>query len=128
MGHAGGRRAVIRRGEVYWVNLDPTVGAEIRKRRPALVVSNDINNLNSPTITVAPLTSAGTDRIYPFQVKLPPGACDQREATKVKAEQIRTVDKSRLAGQSLGSLSDDLMLKVDAALRLHLALEQIPGA
>ena len=113
---------MIRRGEVYWVNLDPAVGAEIRKRRPALVVSNDISNLHSLTVTVAPLTSAGTDRAYPFQVKLPPGTCGHKETTKVKVEQIRTVDKTRLVGQSLGSLSEDLMLKVDAALRLHLAL------
>ena len=113
---------MIRRGEVYWVNLDPTVGAEIRKRRPALVVSNDVNNQHSPTITVAPLTSAGAEKGYPFQVRLPPGTCGHREATKVKAEQIRTVDKSRLTGQALGSISEDLMQKVDAALRLHLAL------
>lgn len=114
---------MIRRGEVYWVNLDPTVGAEIKKRRPALVVSNDINNEQSPTITIAPLTTAGADRIYPFQVKLPPGTCGNREASKVKAEQIRTVDKTRIVGQSTGSLSEDLMLKVDAALRLHLGLD-----
>ena len=113
---------MIRRGEIYWTNLDPALGAELRKRRPALVASNDVNNEHSPTVTVLPLTTAGMEKAYPFQVKVPAGICAGLERCKVKAEQVRTVDKRRLVGQALGVLPAGLMVEVDAALRLHLGL------
>ena len=77
------------------MNLDPAIGAEIKKRRPALVVSNDVGNEHAATVTILPLTMGGADRHYPFHVSLPPGACGNREAAKIKAEQIRTIDKDR---------------------------------
>ena len=111
---------MIKRGEVYSVNLDPTIGAEIQKTRPALVVSNDLSNLHAQTVTVLPLTSS-TDKVYPFEVLLIPGTFGNQEPSKVKANQVRTVDKRRL-GKLLGLLPDDAMPRVNAAMRLHLEL------
>jgi mRNA interferase MazF len=111
---------LIRRGEIYWVNLDPALGAEIKKTRPSLIVSNDINNLHSQTVSVLPLTSS-VDKVYPFEVLLKPGVYGNKEPGKIKANQIRTVDKRRL-GKVIGLLPDEVMSRVDAAMRLHLAL------
>lgn len=111
---------MIKRGEVYWVSLDPAVGAEIRKTRPALVVSNDLNNLYAQTVTVIPLTSA-VAKVYPFEVLLKPGAFGNKEPVKAKPNQIRTVDKRRL-GKPLGLVPAGLMAEVEEAVRLHLGL------
>lgn len=111
---------MIKRGEVYWVNLDPTIGAEIKKTRPAVVVSNDVNNVHAQTITILPLTTS-TEKIYPFEVLLPAGAFGNKEASKAKANQIRTVDKRRLSG-AMGLLPEKIMAQIEDALRLHLDL------
>lgn len=111
---------MIQRGEVYWVNLDPTVGSEIKKTRPALVVSNDLNNRHAGTVTILPLTSA-VEKVYPFEVLLEKGACGNREPCKAKADQVRTVDKRRL-GRLAGTAPDDVLRRVEQALRLHLQL------
>ena len=62
--------ASIKRGDVFLVNFDPTVGAEARKTRPAVVVSNDINNAHSPIVSISPITSNVT-RVYTFEVEIP---------------------------------------------------------
>lgn len=111
---------MIKRGEIYWVNLDPTVGAEIRKTRPALVVSNDVNNLHAQTVTVLPMTTS-VEKVYPFEVLLEGGSCGFPEPSKAKANQIRTVDKRRL-GRLVGMAPDSVMRRVEDAVRLHLAL------
>lgn len=107
-----------RRGDVYWVNLDPAVGSEISKTRPAVIISNDTGNLYSDRVIVAPMTSKGLDRIYPFEVKLAAedGVID---ASKVLLDQIRTLDKSRL-GKQKGKLSHEKMEELNAAIRLSL--------
>lgn len=107
-----------KRGEVYWVKLDPAVGSEISKTRPAVIISNDTGNRYSDRVIVAPLTSRGLERVYPFEVKLKPedGASD---ASKVLLDQIRTIDKSRL-GRQKGRLSPNKMEEVDEAIRLSL--------
>ena len=111
---------MIKRGEVYWASLDPTIGAEMKKTRPVLVVSNDLNNLHAPTVTILPITGV-VEKIYPFEVALKPGSFGNRESSKVKADQVRTIDKRRL-GRSLGMIPADLLGKVEQALRLHLSL------
>lgn len=110
-----------RRGEIYWVNLDPTVGSEIRKTRPALIISNDVGNCYSALVIVAPVTSQGVARAYPFEVAVPPGIAGLTRPSKVLLDQIRTVDKARL-GECMGNLPPDLMDQVDAAIRLSLAV------
>ena len=113
---------MIRRGEIYWVNLDPVVGSEADKTRPALVLSNDINNEHAATITVLAISSQ-LKRVYPFEVVLKKELSGLSEDSKVMAHQILTIDKRRLIGQPLGpTLDDDLLSRIDAAVKIHLQL------
>jgi len=84
---------VVRRGEVYWVNLEPTVGTEIKKTRPALVVSPDDMNAALPRVIVAPITSKG----QPLGCR-PEVVLDGKSA-RILLDQVRCVDKKRLAGK-----------------------------
>lgn len=113
------------RGEIRLVNLDPVVGAEANKRRPAVIVSNDGANataahLGRGVVTVVPITS-NVNRVYPFQVKLPTKATGLRTDSKARAEQVRSVAVQRI-GPRVGRIPADLMEQIDEALRLHLAL------
>ncbi|HWE61953.1 MAG TPA: type II toxin-antitoxin system PemK/MazF family toxin [Chloroflexota bacterium] len=110
-----------RRGEIYWVNLDPTMGTEIAKTRPAIIISNDIGNEHSARLIVAPITSSNTAKVYPFEVSIASGEGGLSQASKVVLDQIRALDKQRL-GQRLGSLSGERMREVDSAIRRSLAL------
>ena len=112
-----------RRGELYWVNLDPTVGSEIAKTRPCLIVSNDIGNQYAGRVIVAPLTTGGIDRVYPFEVLVPAGTGGVTQTSKVALDQVRTVDKRRL-GRRIGALDDALMRAVNRAIRLSLAVDR----
>src|SRR6266576_6282883 len=103
------------RGEVYWVTLDPTVGTEIAKTRPSLIVSNDIGNQNSQRVVVAPLTSQGIGRVYPFEVLVPAGEAGLGLTSKVLMSQIRAIDKQRLR-QRVGALSEERMDEVNRAI------------
>ena len=109
------------RGELYWVNLDPTLGSEIAKTRPAVVISNNIGNQYADRVIVAPVTSANVARVYPFEVKLEVGEGGVVQTSKVLLDQIRTVDKTRL-GAKLGMLSAEPMEEVNRAIRLSLAV------
>ena len=111
---------MIRRGEIYWVNFDPIIGSEISKTRPGLVVSNDINNEAADTITVLPVTS-NVDRVYLFEVFLPKKLSGLPSDSKIKANQIRTIDKKRL-GNLMGSVDQTVMAQIERALKLHLDL------
>lgn len=111
---------MIKRGEVYWTQMDPSVGAEVRKTRPAVIVSNDIGNANANIVTVLPLTTS-VKRVYPYDVLLKAGTCGNTPDCKVMGNQIRTIDKSRL-GALMGALPEFLMTQVDRAMRRHLAL------
>lgn len=113
--------ASIKRGEVFLVNFDPTVGAEAKKTRPAVVVSNDVNNVHSPIVSISPITSNVT-RIYSFEVEIPSGTGGLRTRSKIMVNQTRAVDKIRLI-RKLGHLSEGLMDNVNQALKLHFAIE-----
>lgn len=73
---------VPRRGEIYWVNLDPTVGSEIAKTRPALIISNDIGNQYADRVIVAPISSGSVKKVYPFEVRLNAGEVDYPKLPK----------------------------------------------
>ena len=88
---------VVLRGEVYWVNLDPTIGTEIQKTRPALVVSPNDMNAALPRVIIAPLTSAGR------ALGCRPEVVFQKKNTRILLDQIRCVDKVRL-GKKMGKL------------------------
>jgi mRNA interferase MazF len=109
---------VIRRGDVFLVNLNPVVGSEIGKTRPAIVVQNDLANRSSPTITVIPISSS-TDRVFPFQVWIPAGEAGLSHDSKALCEQIRTISHDRLL-QCLGQLSQERLNEVRTALDRHL--------
>jgi mRNA interferase MazF len=111
---------VIRRGEVYWVDFRGAVGAEIRKVRPAVVVSDDGHNEYMGTVTVAPLSSASW-AVPPNEVAIPAGMFGDGRPGRVKTHQIRVTDKTRL-GEKMGALPLGLMAEVDASLRIHLGL------
>lgn len=113
------------RGEIRLVNLDPVIGAEANKRRPAVLVSNDGANataarLGRGVVTVVPVTS-NIARVHPFQVKLSAEATGLRADSKAKAEQVRSVAVQRI-GVRIGGVPADVMEQIDEALRLHLAL------
>ena len=110
-----------RRGEIYWVNLDPTVGTEIAKTRPALIISNNIGNQYAARVIVAPISSSSLAKIYPFEVALNAGDGGVPKRSKVLLDQIRTVDKQRL-GRRMGKLSNKHMEIVNRAIRLSLAV------
>jgi len=111
----------IKRGDVVWVNFDPSVGAEATKIRPAVVVSNDVNNAHSPIVSIAPITS-NTERIYSFEVEIPEGVGGMTKRSKAMVNQTRAVDKARLV-KHLGRLPATIMAAVDRALRLHYDLD-----
>lgn len=92
--------AKVKRGEVYWVNLDPTVGTEIKKTRPALVISPDDMNTVLPRVIVAPITSRG----QPLGCR--PELVFNGKPARVLLDQIRCVDKIRLAGK-LGEIETE---------------------
>lgn len=115
----------MRRAEIRAVDLDPVRGSEANKRRPAVIVSNDAANLAAArlgrgVITVVPVTS-NLERLYPFQVLLPAADTGLAQDSKAQAEQVRSVAVERV-GARLGVVPRALMLQLDEALRLHLAL------
>jgi mRNA interferase MazF len=112
-----------RRGELYWVDLDPTIGSEIARTRPCLIVSNDIGNQFSGRVIVAPLTSSGLHRTYPFEVRVAAGEGGLAQDPKVTLDNIRSIDKRRL-GRRIGALGPDLMRDVNRAIRLSLDVER----
>jgi mRNA interferase MazF len=115
----------MRRGEIRLVDLEPARGSEARKRRPAVIVSNDGANataarLGRGVVTIVPVTS-NVERIFPFQVLLPAGECGLAHDSKAQAEQVRSVAVERLT-ERVGSVPAPLMRRLDDALRLHLSL------
>ena len=105
------------RGDIFLAQLDPTVGREIKKTRPVVVVSNNANNEKSGTITRVPLTSQNTDRIRHFETLI----LNLDKPSKAKADQIRTLDKSRLF-KKLGQINQEVAQKLNQALLVHLDL------
>jgi mRNA interferase MazF len=109
---------VIRRGDVFLVHLDPVVGSEVGKTRPAIVLQNDLANRSSPTVTVIPISSS-VDRVFPFQVSIPAGEGGLTLHSKALCEQIRTLSRDRLR-ERLGRLPPERVEEIHAALDRHL--------
>jgi mRNA interferase MazF len=109
---------VIQRGDIFLVNLDPVVGSEVGKTRPAVVLQNELANHTSPTVTVVPL-STKTGRVFPFQVLIPAGEGGLERDSKVLCEQIRTLSRERLL-QRHGRLPPERLKEIRAALDRHL--------
>jgi mRNA interferase MazF len=113
-----------RRGEVYLVRLDPTIGAEIKKTRPALVIQNDIGNREAATTIVAVITSKFGPDLYPVEVLIQAPEGGLETDSVVRLDQIRSVDKARLVTR-LGRLKPITMRSVDMAIRISLGLTDI---
>lgn len=107
---------LMKRAEVWWVEFDPAIGSEIRKTRPAVIVSNDIANRHLARVVVVPLTS-NTDRVDPGEAVITLAG----EPRKAMADQIMAADKSRLKSR-IEALSESDMRAVESAISMHLAL------
>ena len=88
-----------RRGDVYWVNLDPTIGAEIEKTRPCIIISPDAANRSGPLVIVAPITKEKGKKIQFHEIHLPKGAAGLQHASKTKVFQLRCIDKKHVEGR-----------------------------
>ncbi len=113
-----------RRGEVYLVNFDPTLGAEIRKTRPALILQNNLGNRHSSVTIVAAITSRHDAPLYPHQAQVNAPEAGLRVDSTVLLNQIRTMDKQRLV-KRLGALKPETMLAVERALEISLGLVEL---
>jgi len=115
----------VSRGELWWVDFHPSVGSELGKRRPALIVGREALSRAAiehgrGTVTVAPLTS-NISNVFEFHVLLSAGTTGLHSASKVQAEQIRTVSVARLV-QRIGQVPETISRDVDRAIRLYLGL------
>jgi len=106
----------MRRGEVWWVDFDPARGGEVRKVRPAVILSNDLANEHLNRLQVVPLTS-NTGRVYPSEAVVEVAG----QSSKAMADQMTTVAKERLS-RRLGALSRSDMAAVERAVRVQLHL------
>ncbi|MCW2276698.1 type II toxin-antitoxin system PemK/MazF family toxin [Heliophilum fasciatum] len=115
---------VIRRGEVYYAELNPVVGSEQGGTRPVLIVQNDIGNQYSPTTIVAAITSQISKAKLPTHVEVPARRSGLDRDSVVLLEQIRTIDKTRLR-EKIGVLDEEMMHKVAQALEISLGLVDV---
>ena len=112
----------VKRGDIYYANLDPVVGRETGNTRPVLVIQNDIGNMYSPTTIVAVITEYSEKKAsYPICVAIKKDNGLKKDSV-VNLSQIRTIDKKRLITPELATLSNDSMKEVDDALKNSLAL------
>lgn len=118
---------VVKRGEIYWVDLGTGRGSERRGFRPVLVIQNEVGNRYSPTTIVAALTTRVAKRQLPTHVELREGEGGLDESGLVLCEQLRTLAKERL-GRRAGQLSTLRMGEVNEALEISLDLDSFPEA
>ncbi len=111
----------MKKGDIVWADLNPTIGGEMNKIRPVIIVSNNINNQFSETVTILPITST-VNKIYPFEVLLKAEEGNLKNDSEIKANQIRTIDKKKLK-QYIGTVKASKLSEIDDAIKIHLALE-----
>lgn len=107
-----------KRGDIYWIQLDPTIGTEIQKTRPCLILSNNSQNKRGAHVIAAPITSK-MKNVYPFEAKV---IIKGREC-KVLLDQIRALDSRRI-GSKIDSIDSSTMFTVEEALKVALDLRK----
>ena len=113
-----------RRGEIFFVSFDPTVGSEIRKTRPALIVQNDVANEYSPITIVAAITSKFGPKLRPTEVLISVGEGGLSQPSVVLLNQLRSIDRSRLI-KRLGKVESATLKRVGNCLKISLGLIEI---
>lgn len=112
----------MKRGEIYFADLDPTVGDEIKKVRPVLIISNNANNNVANTVTIIPITS-NVSRLYPFEVLINVNESGLPKPSKAQCHQIRTISKNRISNKKVqGVVGHSVLSKINFAIKLHLDL------
>ena len=109
------------RGDIYLVDFDPSRGSEIKKKRPALIISCNEANKHLRTVMVIPFSSK-TENVYPFEVFVEKNDSGLDVDSKLKIPQMRAVDKERLT-KYIGTLPEDKIKETENAIKLHLAME-----
>jgi len=112
----------IKRGDIFLVNLDPVVGSEQGKIRPALIIQNDISNEYSPITIIAPITSKIYSKEFPTNVFLPKKDSGLDKDSTILLNQIRTIDKSRIS-KKLSTLNGQIMKRVNMSIKASLDLD-----
>ena len=110
-----------RRGEIYLVHFDPTVGYEIQKTRPAVIIQNDVSNRYSPITIVAAISTRFSEPPFPREVVIEPEESGLPKRSAVIVNQIRSVDRQRLA-RKLGQISGQRLRQLDEAIKISLGL------
>ncbi len=108
----------MKRGEIWWVEFDPSIGSEIKKTRPAVIISNDSANKYLSRVVVVPLTS-NIDKLYPGEALV---SLDKNQS-KVMSDQIMAADKVRLKSK-VGALSHTDMMSMEEVIKLHLSFSK----
>jgi len=106
------------RGNLYWVNLDPTIGGEIKKTRPCVVISPDAANRAGPLVIIAPVSKVEGKKAFFHEVLLPKDTVGLPFDSKIKVFQLRCVDKRRLNPKPIGTLPPDLIRLLDEKIRI----------
>ncbi|WP_371367914.1 Endoribonuclease EndoA [Sporomusa rhizae] len=115
---------IVKRGDIYYANLSPVVGSEQGGHRPVLVIQNDVGNKYSPTIIVAAITSQISKAKLPTHVEVSASQYNLEKDSVILLEQLRTIDKRRLRDK-VTHLSEEIMNKVDEAIRISIGLIQL---
>lgn len=115
---------IVKRGDIYYANLSPVVGSEQGGHRPVLVIQNDVGNKYSPTVIVAAITSQISKAKLPTHVEVNASQYNLEKDSVVLLEQLRTIDKRRLR-EKVTHLSEEIMNKVDEAIRISIGLVQL---
>ena len=114
-------RILIKRGDLFWVDLNPVRGSEQAGRRPVAIIQNDIGNEAAPTVIVAPLTTKSFTKHYPMNVHIPKDIAGLNAHSTILLSQIRTIDKTRL-DRKIGHLPSSYLKQVDQAICISLGL------
>ncbi len=111
----------IKRGDMYYADLSPVIGSEQGGIRPVLIIQNDVGNKYSPTVIAAAITSQTNKNRLPTHINIDSKEYGLMKNSVILAEQIRTIDKSRLM-EKIGQVDDNVMEKVNSALGISFGL------